>query len=93
MSTATTTRRAATPPQAGAAPRVTAIPSTLRHGATLAWRGIIKTVYSPEALIDVTLQPVILLRFRPRGQSARAGAAPGGDASIPAGKPCWSWPA
>ena len=61
MSTATTTRRAATPPQAGAAPRATAIPSTLRHGATLAWRGIVKTVYSPEALIDVTLQPVIFL--------------------------------
>lgn len=36
-------------------------PSTLRHGATLAWRSIIKTIHSPEALLDVTLQPVIFL--------------------------------
>ncbi|MBN9101823.1 MAG: ABC transporter permease [Pseudonocardia sp.] len=36
-------------------------PSTLRHGATLAWRGVIKTINSPEALLDVTLQPVIFL--------------------------------
>ncbi|WP_240157495.1 ABC transporter permease [Pseudonocardia broussonetiae] len=35
--------------------------STLRHGATLAWRGIVKTVHSPEALLDVTLQPVVFL--------------------------------
>lgn len=35
--------------------------STLRHGGTLAWRGIVKTVHSPEALLDVTLQPVIFL--------------------------------
>jgi oleandomycin transport system permease protein len=37
------------------------VPSTLRHGAALARRGITKTVHSPEALIDVTLQPVIFL--------------------------------
>ncbi|GAA4863181.1 ABC transporter permease [Pseudonocardia benzenivorans] len=36
-------------------------PSTIRHGLTLAWRGVIKTIHSPEALIDVTLQPVIFL--------------------------------
>ncbi|GEL18782.1 ABC transporter permease [Pseudonocardia asaccharolytica] len=36
-------------------------PSALRHGATLAWRGIVKTIHSPEALVDVTLQPVIFL--------------------------------
>ncbi|MDT7705890.1 MAG: oleandomycin transport system permease protein [Pseudonocardiales bacterium] len=36
-------------------------PSTLRHGVTLAWRGVIKTISSPEALLDVTLQPVIFL--------------------------------
>ncbi len=36
-------------------------PSTLRHAATLAWRGVVKTIHSPEALIDVTLQPVIFL--------------------------------
>jgi oleandomycin transport system permease protein len=37
------------------------LPSTLRHGASLARRGIVKTVHSPEALIDVTLQPLIFL--------------------------------
>jgi oleandomycin transport system permease protein len=36
-------------------------PATLRHGATLAWRGIVKTIHSPEALLDVTLQPVVFL--------------------------------
>jgi len=36
-------------------------PSTLRHGLTLAWRGVVKTINSPEALLDVTLQPVIFL--------------------------------
>src|SRR5688500_18192601 len=36
-------------------------PATLRHSATLAWRGIVKTIHSPEALLDVTLQPVIFL--------------------------------
>ncbi|MCD2194396.1 ABC transporter permease [Actinomycetospora endophytica] len=41
--------------------RARRLPSTLRHGAALARRGITKTVHSPEALIDVTLQPVIFL--------------------------------
>ncbi|MBA3906346.1 MAG: ABC transporter permease [Pseudonocardiales bacterium] len=36
-------------------------PPVLRHAATLAWRGVIKTAHSPEALLDVTLQPVIFL--------------------------------
>jgi oleandomycin transport system permease protein len=36
-------------------------PSTLRHGLTLAWRGVVKTVNSTEALLDITLQPVIFL--------------------------------
>jgi oleandomycin transport system permease protein len=36
-------------------------PATLRHSATLAWRGIVKTIHSPEALLDVTLQPVVFL--------------------------------
>lgn len=36
-------------------------PSTLRHSATLAWRGVVKTLHSPEALVEVTLQPVIFL--------------------------------
>jgi oleandomycin transport system permease protein len=38
-----------------------ALLATLRHSGTLAWRGIVKTVHSPEALLDVTLQPVIFL--------------------------------
>jgi oleandomycin transport system permease protein len=33
----------------------------VRHSAALAWRSLIKTVRTPEALIDVTLQPVIFL--------------------------------
>lgn len=41
--------------------RSTAMPSALRHGGTLVWRGLVKTMRSPEALIDVTLQPVIFL--------------------------------
>lgn len=36
-------------------------PGLLRHSATLAWRGLVKTVHSTEALLDVTLQPVIFL--------------------------------
>ncbi|MDT7621330.1 MAG: oleandomycin transport system permease protein [Pseudonocardiales bacterium] len=37
------------------------VPAVLRQSGTLAWRGIVKTVHSPEALLDVTLQPVIFL--------------------------------
>jgi oleandomycin transport system permease protein len=36
-------------------------PSFLRHTGALAWRGIVKTIHSTEALLDVTLQPVIFL--------------------------------
>ena len=36
-------------------------PWVVRHAGTLAWRGIIKTIHSPEALLDVTLQPVVFL--------------------------------
>jgi oleandomycin transport system permease protein len=36
-------------------------PAVLRQSFTLAWRGITKTVHSTEALLDVTLQPVIFL--------------------------------
>lgn len=43
---------------AGTAPM---LPSTVRHGLSLARRGIVKTIHSPEALIDVTLQPVVFL--------------------------------
>ena len=45
------------PTRHAAAPR----PSFLRHAGTLAWRGITKTIHSTEALLDVTLQPVIFL--------------------------------
>jgi oleandomycin transport system permease protein len=58
--TTTTTTRPAAPapstPTARARP-----PAVLRHSAALAWRGILKTVHSTEALLDVTLQPVIFL--------------------------------
>jgi len=33
----------------------------LRHSGALAWRGVLKTIRTPESLIDVTLQPVIFL--------------------------------
>jgi oleandomycin transport system permease protein len=39
----------------------TRTPAVLRHSATLAWRGVVKTIHSTEALLDVTLQPVIFL--------------------------------
>jgi oleandomycin transport system permease protein len=61
MSTAVTSRPAAVPPPVAGTAAGWRVPSTLRHGATLAWRGVVKTIYSPEALIDVTLQPVIFL--------------------------------
>ena len=36
-------------------------PGVLRQSSTLAWRGVVKTIHSTEALLDVTLQPVIFL--------------------------------
>ncbi|RZT83905.1 oleandomycin transport system permease protein [Pseudonocardia sediminis] len=63
MSTTLETRPATPPgpPTLDAGPSTPRVPSILRHGATLARRGIVKTVHSPEALIDVTLQPIIFL--------------------------------
>ena len=59
MTTATATRPVTpVPPARPGRPRV---PSVLRHSATLAWRGVVKTIHSTEALLDVTLQPVIFL--------------------------------
>jgi oleandomycin transport system permease protein len=55
----TTTVRSTTPP-----PVVVSrswLPDVLRQSATLAGRGVTKTVHSTEALLDVTLQPVIFL--------------------------------
>jgi oleandomycin transport system permease protein len=65
MSTTTTAPRSDVPPlptkHEAAPPGRWRLPSTIRHGGTLAWRGLVKTASSPEALIDVTLQPVIFL--------------------------------
>jgi oleandomycin transport system permease protein len=62
MSTTTTTKSPTTPsPRNAVAPPGPGLLSTLRHSGTLAWRGIVKTINSAEALIDVTLQPVIFL--------------------------------
>jgi len=41
--------------------RNTAIPSTIRHGLTVAWRNIIKIRYNPEQLMDVTFQPIVFI--------------------------------
>ena len=56
--TTTAVRPAAPPPVVLSHSR---LPDVLRQSATLAWRGITKTVHSTEALLDVTLQPVIFL--------------------------------
>lgn len=62
MTTTTTTRTPAAPPARNpVAPPGGGVLAALRHSGTLAWRGIVKTINSPEALIDVTLQPVIFL--------------------------------
>src|SRR3954464_7044385 len=42
-------------------PRGGALAAQLRHSVALARRSLIKTIRTPEALIDVTLQPVIFL--------------------------------
>jgi oleandomycin transport system permease protein len=63
MSTTTTlTTDGATPgTEHPGAPPGPVLPASLRHGATLAWRGLVKTIGSPEALLDVTLQPIVFL--------------------------------
>ena len=58
MTTATMPHPTASPP---VAPARSPVPAVLRHSVTLARRGIVKTVHSTEALLDVTLQPVIFL--------------------------------
>ncbi len=58
MTTVTAPRATAPPPLAAGR---AALPAVLRHSATLAWRGVVKTAHSTEALLDVTLQPVIFL--------------------------------
>jgi oleandomycin transport system permease protein len=61
MSTMTETARRSAAPSPSPLPAAPRVPSALRHGVTLAWRGIVKTIHSPEALLDVTLQPVVFL--------------------------------
>jgi oleandomycin transport system permease protein len=63
MSTTTTTTEVISvePGHQAAPPGRPRLPSALRHGGTLAWRGLVKTAGSTEALLDVTLQPVIFL--------------------------------
>jgi oleandomycin transport system permease protein len=58
--TSTTETRPALSAPPTRAPRAR-LPAVLRHSATLAWRGVVKTIHSTEALLDVTLQPVIFL--------------------------------
>ena len=54
---------APTPPAGGAAHQRPAAPplAAARHSLVLARRGVINTIRTPEALIDVTLQPIIFL--------------------------------
>jgi len=61
MTTRTDTTAPTPAPVLEPVPRTAARHGPLRHAMTLAWRGLVKTVHSPEALIDVTLQPVIFL--------------------------------
>ena len=62
MTTATTSRSALAPNAPSAAAAVTRRPFPLvRHSLALAKRSLIKTMRTPEALIDVTLQPAIFL--------------------------------
>src|SRR6195952_3341123 len=42
-------------------PRGGALPALIRHSLALARRSLIKTIRTPEALVDVTVQPVIFL--------------------------------
>jgi oleandomycin transport system permease protein len=62
MTTATTSRSALAPNAPSAAAVVNRRPFPLvRHSLALAKRSLIKTMRTPEALIDVTLQPAIFL--------------------------------
>lgn len=44
-----------------AAPRRIGPVRTLRHGATLTWRSLVKIKHSPEQILDLTLQPIIFV--------------------------------
>src|SRR5580692_3526646 len=58
----------ATPPEqrdvmavTSASPTSSVLPRNLRHALVVARRNLIKTVRTPEQLVDVTLQPIIFL--------------------------------
>ena len=58
----TTTTRTATPPPRTGTPRASARPFGLvRHSLALAGRSLIKTIRTPEQLLDVTLQPIVFV--------------------------------
>ena len=61
MTATITDRPPSIPPATAAKPGRAGPAATFRHAGALVWRGVIKTINSPEALIDVTLQPVIFL--------------------------------
>ena len=59
--TATLSGRPSPPAAPPAGARRSRVPAPLRHSAALARRGLTKTIHSPEALLDVTLQPIVFL--------------------------------
>lgn len=57
----TTTRTAAAPPRTGATPTAARPFGLIRHSLALAGRSLVKTVRTPEQLLDVTLQPIVFV--------------------------------
>jgi oleandomycin transport system permease protein len=57
----TLTPRSSSVPQTQLRPTESRLPRTLRHALVLARRNLIKTLRTPEQLVDVTLQPIIFL--------------------------------
>jgi oleandomycin transport system permease protein len=53
--------RSSSVPQTQLRPTQSRLPRTLRHALVLARRNLIKTLRTPEQLVDVTLQPIIFL--------------------------------
>jgi oleandomycin transport system permease protein len=58
--TAMTTARASWTPQVAPGVR-NRLPSTARHGLTLAWRALLKTRHNLESLLDLVLQPIVFV--------------------------------
>ncbi|AXO36050.1 ABC transporter permease [Micromonospora chalcea] len=57
----TTTRTAAMPSRTGATPTAARPFGLVRHSLALAGRSLIKTIRTPEQLLDVTLQPIVFV--------------------------------